>query len=119
MRGGNCDTTSPLLGSFVDGTILEVVGEALLGLTLGDGGGQGSLSKCQSTSTHVPSRPYLSVINVANGTDVDVRLGALESGVCAVDVSEASGRLLVQGGLKGARVAILEAAARGPQERRD
>lgn len=119
MRGGNCDTTSPLLGSFVDGTILEVVGEALLGLALGDGGRQGSLSPCQSTSTYVLSRSYLSVIDVTNGTDVDVRLSALERGVCAVDVGEAGGRLLVQGGLKGARVAILEAAARGPQERRD
>lgn len=64
-------------------------------------------------------RAYLSVIDVTNGTDVDMRLAALESGVCAVDVGEASGGLGVQGGLKGARVATLEAAARGPQERRD
>lgn len=64
-------------------------------------------------------RAYLSVIDVTNGTNIDVRLGALESSVCAVDVCEASGRLGVQGGLKGARVAVLEAAARGPQKGRE
>lgn len=40
VRGGDGDTTSSLLGSLVDGTILEEVGIALLGLSLGDGSGQ-------------------------------------------------------------------------------
>lgn len=43
VGGGNGDTTLAFLGSLVDGTVLEEVGEALLGLALGDGGGQGGL----------------------------------------------------------------------------
>lgn len=41
--GGDGDTTLALLGSLVDGAILEVGGVALLGLTLGDGGCEGGL----------------------------------------------------------------------------
>jgi hypothetical protein len=41
--GGNGDTTLALLRSLVDGAIVEVVGEALLGLALGDGGCEGGL----------------------------------------------------------------------------
>jgi hypothetical protein len=39
----NGDTTGALLRSLVDSAILEEVGEALLGLALGDGGRQGGL----------------------------------------------------------------------------
>lgn len=43
VGGGDGNTTLALLGSFVDGTVLEEASIALLGLTLGDGGSQGSL----------------------------------------------------------------------------
>lgn len=43
VSGGDGDTTLSLLGSLVNGTILEEVGEALLGLSLGDGSGEGGL----------------------------------------------------------------------------
>lgn len=39
----NSDTTLALLGSLVNGTIVEEAGQALGGLVLGDGGSQGSL----------------------------------------------------------------------------
>jgi hypothetical protein len=38
------DTTLPLLGGLVNGAIVEEVGEALVGLPLGDGGGEGCLA---------------------------------------------------------------------------
>jgi hypothetical protein len=41
--GGDGDTTLALLRSLVDGAIVEVVGEALLGLALGDGSCEGGL----------------------------------------------------------------------------
>ena len=40
VSGRDGDTTSTLLGGLVNGTILEEVGQTLLGLSLGDGGGQ-------------------------------------------------------------------------------
>lgn len=45
MGSRNGDTTLALLGSLVNGAILEEVGKALLGLTLGDGGSQGGLDE--------------------------------------------------------------------------
>jgi hypothetical protein len=43
VGGGDGDAALALFRSLVDGAILEVLGEALLGLTLGDGCGEGSL----------------------------------------------------------------------------
>jgi len=45
VSGGDGDTTLALLGSLVNGTILEEVGKTLGGLVLGNSGGQGSLSR--------------------------------------------------------------------------
>jgi len=52
VSSGDGDTTLALLGGLVDGGIVEEVGEALLGLALGDGGSEGGLA----------------VIDVTNGT---------------------------------------------------
>ena len=46
--GGNGDTTLSLFRGLVDGAIVEVLCVALLGLSLGDGGCEGGLSRCQS-----------------------------------------------------------------------
>jgi hypothetical protein len=43
VGGCNGDTTLALFGCLVDGAILEKLGVALLGLSLGDGGCEGSL----------------------------------------------------------------------------
>lgn len=43
MGSRDGDTSLSLFGSLVDGAIVEEVGEALLGLPLGDGSRQGSL----------------------------------------------------------------------------
>jgi hypothetical protein len=43
VGGRDGDTTLSLLGSLVDGTVVEVLGVALLCLSLGDGGCEGSL----------------------------------------------------------------------------
>lgn len=49
--GGDGDTTLALLGSLVNGAILEVGGVALLGLTLGDGGCEGGLCRSANVSS--------------------------------------------------------------------
>jgi hypothetical protein len=46
VSSGNGDTTLALLRSLVNGAIVEEVGEALLGLALGDGCGESSLHYC-------------------------------------------------------------------------
>jgi hypothetical protein len=49
VGGGDGDTTLALLRRLVDGTVLEELGVALLGLTLCDGGCEGGLvaiSRC-------------------------------------------------------------------------
>ena len=43
VGGGDGDTTLALLRRLVDGTVLEELGVALLGLTLCDGGCEGGL----------------------------------------------------------------------------
>lgn len=58
------------------------------------------------------------MIDVANGTNVDVRLGSLKDGICAVEIEHARGVLLLQGGLKRVHSGRVEALARGAQERR-
>ena len=65
------------------------------------------------------AQAHLSVIDVADGTNVHVGLRALIRGICAVDLGEAGGGPVAQGRLKGAGIAILEAVTRGPQERRN
>ena len=62
VRDGDGDTALALFGSLVDLVERGEVREALLGLALRDRGGQGGLA----------------VVDVTDGTDVDVRLGALE-----------------------------------------
>ena len=57
------------------------------------------------------------MINVTNRADIDVRLCALVAGVCAVNLGEASGRLVPEGSLK--RTGSPQTVARRPQERRD
>jgi hypothetical protein len=44
VGGRDGDTALPLLGGLVNGAIVKEVGQALLGLSLGDGGGEGRLS---------------------------------------------------------------------------
>ncbi len=64
------DATLSLLRSFIDCTIFEKVGEALLSLPLGDSSSQCSLWKPVSPSTQasLETSTCLSVIDVANGT---------------------------------------------------
>lgn len=50
VGGGDGDTTLALFWSLVDSAVLEVVGEALLGLSLSDGGSQGGLSVIDVTN---------------------------------------------------------------------
>ena len=66
------DTPLALLGSLVDGAIVEEAGETLLGLSLGDSGGKGRLA----------------VVDVTDGANVDVRLGALIDSVGAGEVED-------------------------------
>jgi hypothetical protein len=76
VGGGDGDTTLALLRRLVNGTVLEELGVALLGLTLGDGGCEGclwaisvcSLRRCSGAKEAL----YLSVIDVANGTCIEL-----------------------------------------------
>lgn len=60
---------------------------------------------------------YLSVIDMTDSTNVDVRLCALVGSVCAVDLVEPSSGLALQSRLK--RTGSPQPVARGPQKRRD
>ena len=62
VSGVNRDTTRLLLGSLIDGVVGLKLGLAREGQVLGDGGGQGGLA----------------VVNVADGADVDMRLGSFK-----------------------------------------
>ena len=62
VGGVDGDAALALLGGLVDAGIILVLGLALQGQPLGDGGGQGGLA----------------VVNVADGADVDVGLGTLK-----------------------------------------
>jgi len=62
------DTSLSLFGSLVDGTILEELGVALFGLSLGDGSGQSSLGNVRHKHQYRRRQIYLSVIDVADGT---------------------------------------------------
>lgn len=63
--------------------------------------------------------PYLSVIDVANGTNVNMGLRSLEDGICAVDVHKSSSILSLQSRLERANIAVLEAVASRAQKRRN
>jgi hypothetical protein len=65
VGGRNGDTSSSLLGSSVDRIVVQELGAALLGKHLGDSGGQSGLS----------------VVNVANGSNVHVGLGSVKGSV--------------------------------------
>jgi hypothetical protein len=76
VGGRDGDASLSLLGGLVDGAILEEVGQALFGLSLGDGSGESGL-KPRSISHRLvlygvtgghDDSIYLSVIDVANGT---------------------------------------------------
>jgi hypothetical protein len=75
VGGGDGDTTLALLRRLVDGAVLEELGVALLGLTLGDGSCEGCLhaisvcvvQRCSGAKEAL----YLSVIDVANGTCIN------------------------------------------------
>lgn len=57
------------------------------------------------------------MIDVANGTNVDVRLGTLVDGVVAASIVHAGDVLALQGSAKGVRG--VEALARSAHERRN
>lgn len=69
---GDGDTTLALFGSLVDGAILEELCKALLGLSLGDGGCEGSLCTISHETCcgggGESGVVYLSVIDVADGS---------------------------------------------------
>ena len=71
VGGGDGDTTLALLRRLVDGTVLEELGVALLGLTLCDGGcegGLGAISMCwMRECPGAKETLYLSVIDVTDG----------------------------------------------------
>jgi hypothetical protein len=75
VGGGDGDTTLALLGRLVNGTVLEELGVALLGLALGDGGCEGCLcgiSVCPwRRCSGAKEALYLSVIDVTDGTYID------------------------------------------------
>ena len=77
VRGGDCDAASLLLGSLVDLIERDDLRAAYLGENLGDCGGEGGLT----------------VVDVANGTDVEVLLAA------GVHVVRARGAPQRRGGL--------------------
>lgn len=82
------DTTFPLLRSLVNGAILKKAGIALLCLSLGDGSREGGLGMIDQYNRYLhlavywplSISSYLSVIDVTDGSDVDVGLISLECG---------------------------------------
>lgn len=82
VGGRDGDTTLSLLGSLVNGTILEEVGEALVGLALGDGSRESGLQNIKSAEVCLARImagllmlvTYLAVIDVTNGTNVHMGL---------------------------------------------
>jgi hypothetical protein len=73
VGGRDGDTTLALLGSLVNGAILEELCEALLGLALGDGSGEGRLHAISVGSAEAlgGEEANLAVVDVANGTWVN------------------------------------------------
>jgi hypothetical protein len=72
VGGRDGDTTLALLGSLVNGAILEELGVALLGLALGDGSSEGCLYAISLGSGEaVEGEANLAVVDVADGTWVN------------------------------------------------
>jgi hypothetical protein len=73
VGGRDGDTTLALLGSLVNGTILEELGVALLGLALGDGSSEGRLHAISLGSGEAlgGGEANLAVVDVANGTCIN------------------------------------------------
>ena len=96
VGSGDGDTTLALLRSLVNGGVVEEVGQALGRLVLGDGGSQGGLDEMYRLDTpqhriDTALNPHLAVVDVANGTNVNVGLGTLEGS------GQATGSQLVAG----------------------
>jgi hypothetical protein len=80
VSSGDGDTTLALLGGLVNRGVVEEVGETLLGLALGDGGGEGGLAVIDVTNgTWGMSVGVEEQRERRRRTNVDVRLVALES----------------------------------------
>lgn len=90
------DTTLALLRGLVNGSVVEEVSQTLGGLVLGDSGSQGGLHGMNRLDTSgypiiMALNPHLAMIDVTNGTNVNVGLGALEG------CGQATGSHLVAG----------------------
>lgn len=101
------DTTLALLRGLVNGSIVEEVGQTLGGLVLGDSGSQGGLDEMNRLDTSgykiiLPLNAHLAVIDVTNGTNVNVGLGALEGSGQATGSHLVAGEDMVDG-VDGAR----------------
>lgn len=75
VSGGDGDTTLALFWCLINRAVVEEVGEALLGLTLGDGSGEGGLYMLASGALGKLVSVFdahLSVIDVANGTSIEL-----------------------------------------------
>jgi hypothetical protein len=117
VGGGDGDTTLALLGGLVNGIVIEEAGQALGGLVLGDSGSQGGLWMREVivrwyTWDHDGIASYLAVIDVTDGTNVNMGLSTLESSsqstssqlVAGEDVvNRVGGARAQQGGAAGAR----------------
>ena len=87
VSSGDGDTTLSLLRGLVDGTILEEVGKALLGLALGDGSRKRGLWRCLLGDvcrlSSILSQAHLSMIDVTNGSCEGVSTDSLHIGFCS------------------------------------
>jgi hypothetical protein len=96
------DTTLALLRGLVNGSVVEEVGQTLGGLVLGDSGSQGGLHEMNQLDTSGYTiikalNLHLSVIDVTNGTNVNVGLGALEGSGQATGSHLVAGKDMVNG----------------------
>lgn len=107
VGSGDGDTTLALLRSLVNGGVVEEVGQALGRLVLGDGGSQGGLDEIYRLDTpwhriDTALNPHLAVVDVTNGTNVNVGLGTLEGSGQATGSQLVAGEDMVDG-VDGAR----------------
>jgi hypothetical protein len=113
------DTTLALLRGLVNGSVVEEVGETLGGLVLGDGGSQGGLHAMNRLDTSgypiiMALNPHLAVIDVTNGTNVNMGLGALEGSGQATGSHLVAGEDMVDG-VDGARAQQRRPAGTGQE----
>lgn len=59
------------------------------------------------------------MINVSDGTNVDVRLAPVVASVCAVDVGERGGVLVLERSSEGVEMAVSQGGLRGSHEGRN